>query len=123
MVTCPACGGLGKRRPRTFTERFINRSKLKCTQCDNVWFWKRVPFQKYTRCPQCGTARISKRTKYDKIDRKSKSLIRRFLGIFGAPIFHCTFCRLQFRDYRDLDPNRKPKVMPSAPPKGPATAA
>jgi len=63
------------------------------------------------RCPECGTARLSKRSKYDRIDRKSNSLLRRFLGLFGAPIYHCTFCRLQFRDIRGLDPNRPSKVQ------------
>lgn len=55
--------------------------------------------------------RLSKHSKYDKIDRKSSSIFRRLLGMFGAPIYHCTFCRVQFRDFRGLDPDRKPKVQ------------
>jgi DNA-directed RNA polymerase subunit RPC12/RpoP len=84
---------------------------MRCSGCGAVWYWRRVLLQKHVRCPDCGTNRLSKLTKYDKIDRKSRSYLRRFLGMFGAPIYHCTFCRLQFRDYRGLDPKRRPKVQ------------
>jgi hypothetical protein len=69
-----------------------------------------VLFQRYTHCPQCGTSRLTKRAKFDLIDRQSKNLLRRILALFDAPIYHCTFCRLQFRDYRGLNPNRPPNV-------------
>jgi ribosomal protein S27AE len=114
MITCRVCAGIGKRRSRTFLERLVNRAKLQCPDCGAFWYWRRVLFQKYTFCPECGTSRLSKRSKYDRIDRKSDSVVRRFLGIFGAPIYHCTFCRLQFRDYRRLDPKRRSKVQASA---------
>jgi len=107
MLTCPACSGLGKRLPRSFTERVFNRAKMWCSNCGVVWYWPRVPFQKHTQCPECGTSRLLKLSKYDRIDRKSTSILRHLLGIFGAPIYHCTFCRLQFCDYRDPDPERK----------------
>jgi hypothetical protein len=32
--------------------------------------------------------------------------LRRLLGLFGLPLYHCTFCRFQFRDWRKLHPNR-----------------
>jgi hypothetical protein len=83
---------------------------MECPYCNTVWHWRRVPFQKYTLCPECGTTRLTKLSKYDRIDRKSGSILRRFLGLFGAPIYHCTFCRLQFRDYRHPDPGRKSTV-------------
>ena len=113
MFTCPVCSGAGKRRPRTFFERILNRAKIRCGSCGSIWYWRRILFQRYTRCPDCGTARLSKLSKYDQIDRKNKSFLRRSLAIFGAPIYHCTFCRLQFRDCRHLDPNRLSKVMVS----------
>jgi len=113
MFTCPECASPGKRRPRTFKERFTNRAKLVCVGCGGTWFWRRVPFQKYAHCPQCGTPRLSKLSKYDRIDRKSSSWFRKLLGLFGAPIYHCTFCRLQFRDFHNLDPNRPSKIRTS----------
>jgi predicted RNA-binding Zn-ribbon protein involved in translation (DUF1610 family) len=111
MQHCPVCAGLGKRRSRTFVQRIFNRAKLRCTSCGAVWYWRRYLLQEHTLCPECGTSRLSKLRKYDKIDRKNSSFFRRFLAIFGAPIYHCTFCRLQFRDYRQLNPDRKPKVQ------------
>lgn len=33
--------------------------------------------------------------------------LRRLLVVFGASIYHCTFCRVQFRVWRKLDPRRK----------------
>lgn len=83
---------------------------MRCSGCNTVWYWRRVIFQKFTQCPECGTSRLSKRSRYDKIDRKSDSFLRRFIGIFGAPIYHCTFCRVQFRDFRGLNPNSKSKA-------------
>ena len=92
-------------------ERIFTRAKLKCPQCSHVWYWRRFLFQKHALCPECATPRVLKRSKYDRIDRKSESLFRNFLGLFGAPIYHCTFCRLQFRDFHGLDPNRKPRTQ------------
>jgi uncharacterized Zn finger protein len=110
MLICTSCGSAGKRRPRTFLERIVYRAKVKCSNCGDVWYWRRYFFQSYTQCPECGSARLSKLSKYDQIDRRTKNVYRRFLAIFGAPIYHCTFCRLQFRDVRKLDPDRPPKV-------------
>ncbi len=84
---------------------------MNCMVCGNIWYWHRTPFLPYALCPECGTSRLSKLAKFDKIDRRSKSIIRGFLGLFGVTIYHCTFCRLQFRDYRDLNPERKSKVQ------------
>jgi DNA-directed RNA polymerase subunit RPC12/RpoP len=89
----------------------VTRAKIQCALCGNVWYWHRQIFQQYALCPECGTARISKLAKYDKIDRVSKSMVRHIMGLFRATIYHCTFCRLQFRDHRELDPGRKAKVQ------------
>lgn len=111
MQHCPVCAGLGKRRPRSFVERLFTRAKLRCSSCNAVWYWRRYFFQKHAQCPECGTSRLSKLRKYDKIDRISESVLRRSLALFGASIYHCTFCRLQFRDYRGLNPNRRHDVQ------------
>jgi hypothetical protein len=34
----------------------------------------------------------------------SQNPLRRMLGLAGFPLYHCTFCRLQFRDWRGRDP-------------------
>lgn len=114
MFTCPECGSGGKRRPRSLFERVTNRAKLFCPNCDTVWYWRRVLFQKHVQCPDCGTTRLTKRSTWDRIDRKSDSLIRRALILFGAPIYHCTFCRLQFRDYHHPEPARSNRARASS---------
>jgi hypothetical protein len=43
------------------------------------------------------------RRKPDLIDRMSPNPLRRSLRLFGFPIYHCTFCRYQFRDWRKPD--------------------
>ncbi len=51
-------------------------------------------------CPECGTTRLKKLSKPDRIDRVSTvpwSKIQRFLG---GRLYHCLFCRLQFYDCR-----------------------
>jgi hypothetical protein len=42
--------------------------------------------------------------KADKVDRMSNNLLRRLLRLVGCPLYHCTFCRYQFRDWRPLNP-------------------
>jgi hypothetical protein len=111
MLTCPVCDTSGKRRHRSLLERIFTRAKLVCPQCRETWYWRRVLFQRHVLCPECGTPRLAKRMKYDRIDRKSDSFLRRFLVLFGSPIYHCTFCRLQFRDVRSMDPARKARVQ------------
>jgi hypothetical protein len=31
--------------------------------------------------------------------------------MLGAPIYHCSFCRLQFRDLHHLEPQRSSRVQ------------
>lgn len=111
MLTCPACNAPGRRCPRSFGERITCRAKFRCGDCGRRWDWQRTIFQKYVHCPKCGTVRLIKRSTYDPIDKKNKNWLRKLLGLFGMPIFHCTYCRMQFRDYRQLDPERKSKVQ------------
>jgi hypothetical protein len=64
-------------------------------------------FQKYAECPLCQTRAISKLSKKDRVDPTTLNPLRRMLALFGAPLYHCTFCRVQFRDWRKADPGRK----------------
>ena len=58
------------------------------------------------RCPLCDNRELTTLTRVDKIDRMSANPLRRLLYLFGCPLYHCTFCRYQFRDYRGLEPRR-----------------
>ncbi|MBI4889187.1 MAG: hypothetical protein HY821_01095 [Acidobacteria bacterium] len=52
------------------------------------------------RCPRCSNPRLKKLDKRDHIEhiyRNPVSTIQRWLG---APILYCSYCRLQFYDFR-----------------------
>jgi len=63
-------------------------------------------FQLYCHCPRCHNRDLTKLSGRDKLDRMSPNPLRFLLVVFGAPLYHCTFCRMQFRDWRHLDPAR-----------------
>lgn len=63
-------------------------------------------FQRWCQCPLCHDHQLGILRREDKIDRMSRNPLRRALSLFGFPLYHCTFCRYQFRDWRRLDPDR-----------------
>jgi hypothetical protein len=68
-------------------------------------------FQRWCQCPRCHNRCLAILSKADKVDRMSANVLRRMLRLFGFPLYHCTFCRYQFRDWRKLDPESgKPAV-------------
>ncbi|MGA2118924.1 MAG: hypothetical protein ABSH56_29760 [Bryobacteraceae bacterium] len=59
----------------------------------------------HRRCPQCWSERLEVLSRRDYIEGFRKGLIRRVQGWFGAPLYYCWRCRLQFYDAR---PQRYP---------------
>ena len=97
------------RRTRTFFEKIVNRANFRCANCGAKWHVRRAIFafmHRYCECPICDTRFLARLAKRDKIDKMSRHPIRWILGLVGAPIYHCTFCRYQFHDWRQLDPRR-----------------
>jgi DNA-directed RNA polymerase subunit RPC12/RpoP len=88
-------------------QRLHARAVYKCLKCDNRIYIRRklvTAFNRYARCPQCGTRRnLSKLRSIDRVDRLNKNPLRLLLRLFGAPLYHCTFCRLQFWDFRSRE--------------------
>ena len=79
----------GLRRIRRFTQ-FLGTSS---------------PYARYAACPECGTERVKRLIRRDRIDRMSDvpwSTIQRHLG---GKLFHCVLCRLQFYDCRKQAPS------------------
>ena len=66
------------------------------------------------RCPRCGTARLKRRTRPDRIDKLEGSPFNRIKRVFGAQLYHCISCRYQFYDRRGLASVSAPKVDPPA---------
>lgn len=103
MPDCPYCGSQTRRGARGFFRRFVSSAVLQCTSCG-----RRIPirrrwlgiFQRYVECPKCSSPTLSRIFSRDRVDKTSKNPLRRLLGIFGAPLYHCIYCRYQFRDWR-----------------------
>jgi hypothetical protein len=111
MPDCQVCGQETVRTRRNIVQRLYTRAVFKCLRCGNrVAVYRRFvgAFGRYTRCPQCGTRQnLSKLKSIDRVDRLNKNPLRWLLGVLGAPLYHCTFCRLQFWDTRSREPAPK----------------
>ncbi len=96
------------RRRRGVLRRIISKVSLRCNNCGATSnFYRPVfaIFQRWCQCPLCHNRQLTIRGgKADRIDRRTHNPLRRLLGLFGFPMYHCTFCRYQFRDWRRLDP-------------------
>jgi DNA-directed RNA polymerase subunit RPC12/RpoP len=107
MRTCPFCGKETVRVKRSFFQKFYILAVFKCLECDRRSHLHRRfsgVFHRYAECPQCGTRHLSKLRSVDKIDRLNRNPLRLLLAIVRAPLYHCTFCRLQFWDCRPREP-------------------
>ena len=110
MPSCNKCGRETSRRHRGVLLKIVSRASLRCNHCgarSNFYRPVFAIFQRWCQCPLCHNRQLAIRGKADKIDRLSPNPLRRLLVLFGCPIYHCTFCRYQFRDWRELDPNHE----------------
>jgi len=87
--------------------KLISRASFRCDKCGAKFNFYRpilTVFQRWAQCPLCSNRDLLVRRSVDKIDRLSRNPLRRLLIV--CSLYHCTFCRYQFRDWRGLDPNR-----------------
>jgi hypothetical protein len=117
MIRCEKCGQRASRRHRNLVLKIFSRASSHCGHCGANTHFYRAPFaifQRWCRCPLCHNRQLTIRSKLDKIDRVNPNALRRLLGFFGFPIYYCTFCRYQFRDWRKLDPNSRESATAGA---------
>lgn len=103
MLKCSQCGARMRRVHRTFTERFRYAAIYYCKSCETEECTPRIfqyHFGPYTRCPKCGTYRVSKLKEPDKIDAMHTGVLNLMERLSGGRLFHCRYCRLQFFDRR-----------------------
>jgi hypothetical protein len=61
-------------------------------------------FSRYSHCIQCGSARVHRLTKRDRVDSMSHHPFSVLQHITGAPVNKCIACRLQYHDWRRPQP-------------------
>ena len=109
MPECTRCGQHASRKHRNIALKLVSRASFHCAGCGaNLNFYRPgiAIFERWCQCPLCHNRDLTKRSKADKVDRMSRNLLRGLLRLVGCPLYHCTFCRYQFRDWRSLDPAR-----------------
>jgi endogenous inhibitor of DNA gyrase (YacG/DUF329 family) len=116
MPACSVCGGPIVRKPRNLFRKIIDRAVFKCEHCGKRVSRRRTFFTiflRYASCPKCGTPDLSRLASKDRVDGVTHNPFRRLMKLFGCPLYHCTFCRFQFRDWRSRQSDRKPpnKIM------------
>ena len=114
MQNCATCREKFRRVHRTFAERLLYAAVYECRQCKTRRpepRWYALYLGDFPRCPRCGTYRLSRLVTRDRIDPMYKSFFSFAQGVFGATLFHCRYCRLQFYDMRaTLSPEAKERV-------------
>jgi len=62
--------------------------------------WYALYLGDYPRCPRCGTYRLTRMAHRDKIDKMEKGPVNFLQYVWGADLYHCRYCRVQFYDVR-----------------------
>jgi hypothetical protein len=92
-----------RRVHRTFAERLLYVAMYECRQCHlrkPEPRWYALYLGDYPRCPRCGTYRLTRLNVRDKIDKMLKGPINFAQFLWGADLYHCRYCRVQFYDIR-----------------------
>jgi rubrerythrin len=122
-MKCGQCGGKLRRVHRSFLERFSYMAIYECRKCEREEFAPRryrYHLGPSCRCPVCGSYRVVKLKRPDRIDRMHTGFLNFVEKIVGKnQLFHCRWCRLQFYDRRPLAPDGKP---PESAPEAPTAA-
>jgi DNA-directed RNA polymerase subunit RPC12/RpoP len=120
MLTCPHCRKRVLRVRRTPFEKLLNSDVYACSGCRRRIGARRSSlvflFSRYARCIECGSSStIARLAKPDRVDRFSGSWLSRAPRFFGAPLYRCSPCRVQFYDWRQVRPDAPPAAQPAAP--------
>ncbi len=94
-----------RRSRRSLSERLLYVAAYRCERCRQrvrVSYLDALRKAKYAGCPKCGWCDLVIRSKRDPVDRMKQNPFRLLQRLFGARLYHCLHCRLQFYDLRPL---------------------
>ena len=100
VITQTRCRTSHNRRPLTPTTRRRNLIRKLVYSDTFIEF----VFSRHTHCIRCGTARVRRQVKRDRVDWVSKHPFRLLFRLTGAPCNKCDACRLQYYDWRSPVP-------------------
>ena len=103
---------------RSLVGRAMFRKVLACSACGYRARTWRLPFEKtatfvfarHSRCIRCGSYRVKRLRGRDRIDSRSTHPISVLLSLTLAPFYHCNPCRLQYHDWRPVQPSEQPET-------------
>jgi hypothetical protein len=75
----------------------------RCRNCERFvrirkWTLPRLSLRRC--CPKCGSAKLHRLRKRDRIETFSRNPFSLLQMLLGAPLWWCPLCRLQFYDFR-----------------------
>ena len=108
MVHCPNCGWELKKTHRTVFQKLIYSGAFVCPRCGlrtrRVRARIRVTaiflFSRFTHCINCGSPRVHRLAKRDRVDTMSHHPFSVIQHLIFAPLNKCPNCRLQYFDWR-----------------------
>jgi uncharacterized protein with PIN domain len=114
MLTCPHCRKRLLRVRRTPLEKLLNSDMYACSGCRRRVGARRPSlvflFSKYARCIQCGSSEVARLAKPDRVDQFTTNWLGLAPRYFGAPLYRCSPCRVQFYDWRQVRQASQPRA-------------
>ena len=108
MPKCPTCLRSLMRTHRTPWQKLRGAEAFRCRKCGyRTSRWRpalgvalQFVFSRHSHCVSCGTERVKRIAKRDRVDSMSRNIVSILFGLTGAPLNKCPACRLQYRDWR-----------------------
>jgi hypothetical protein len=117
MSSCPNCGAYTHRVRRNLFERLVFVSIHGCSECDirvrrSRWSAPALhfAFSTSTSCPRCETLQVHPASEREPLNKLSKHPLSLLQQIFRAPRRRCSFCRLEYHDFRPASETKEVEI-------------
>ena len=113
MLRCPQCLAEMTRTRRSRLQKLVFSGVFFCCSCrlrlalyhpflDRQIVRCKFMFSLHSRCVRCATYSVHSLSKPDPVDPVTRNPLGQIQVILGAPLKHCSACRLQYRDWRPV---------------------